>query len=200
MNNGKKRYWDMLKVHESVACVLYNTSRDVLIFVKQFRPGTQLKEDFIPYCAVFVYRALSTGSTTTSIEVEGQSVDWDKVSPNLGITLELCAGIVDETLNLNEIVKKEVLEECGYEIPSENFQRVTSYRTTGISGSKQTLFYAECTDQMKISEGGGLAEEGEFIDVVEMSIPQVRNLIQDEQVTRPATLLFGITWFLMNKV
>jgi 8-oxo-dGTP pyrophosphatase MutT (NUDIX family) len=58
-----------------------------------------------------------------------ESIDWSKVSPKLGITVELCAGIVDDPkLSLMEIMQKEVLEECGYAVPLSNFEQVISYR------------------------------------------------------------------------
>ncbi|CAL8080847.1 unnamed protein product [Orchesella dallaii] len=183
--NGRQRYWDMVKAHESVTCVLYNVSRNVLIFVKQFRP------------AVFVCGALPT-SPSNSQSV--QDVDWNSVPPKIGITIELCAGIIDADLSLNEIIQKEVLEECGYDVPLQNFQRIIGYKgSVGVSGDKSTMFYAECTDEMHVSQGGGKPEEGEFIEVVEMSIPEVRQYLQRETVASPGALLFGLMWFLINK-
>lgn len=37
--NGKKKTWDLLEVHDSVAIIVFNVTRRVLVFVKQFRPG-----------------------------------------------------------------------------------------------------------------------------------------------------------------
>lgn len=37
--NGKEKNWDLLSVHESVAIVIFNVTRRVLVLVKQFRPG-----------------------------------------------------------------------------------------------------------------------------------------------------------------
>lgn len=37
--NGMSKNWDLLEVHDSVAIIIYNISRNVLIMVKQFRPG-----------------------------------------------------------------------------------------------------------------------------------------------------------------
>ena len=54
-------------------------------------------------------------------------IDWNKVPPKNGLTLELCAGILDEKLSLEELAQKEVLEECGYNIPLSNFQKVINY-------------------------------------------------------------------------
>lgn len=39
VQNGQEKNWDLLKVHDSVAIVIYNRSHEKLVFVKQFRPG-----------------------------------------------------------------------------------------------------------------------------------------------------------------
>lgn len=68
-------------------------------------------------------------------------------------------------------------------------------------GSVMTFFYTEVTDQMKISEGGGLANEGEDIVVVEYTIPQIRDIVTKPEVLNgSSTFLFGLMWFLTNKI
>lgn len=58
-----------------------------------------------------------------------KDMDWTKVPAKNGITIELCAGIVDDPkLSLAEIVKKEILEECGYEVPLDKIEKVIGYR------------------------------------------------------------------------
>lgn len=37
--NEVEKNWDLLKVHDSVSIIIFNTSRQKLVFVKQFRPG-----------------------------------------------------------------------------------------------------------------------------------------------------------------
>lgn len=37
--NEQEKNWDLLKVHDSVSIIIFNTSRQKLVFVKQFRPG-----------------------------------------------------------------------------------------------------------------------------------------------------------------
>lgn len=37
--NGKEKTWDLLEVHDSVVIIVFNITRKVMIFVKQFRPG-----------------------------------------------------------------------------------------------------------------------------------------------------------------
>ena len=58
----------------------------------------------------------------------GESVDTSKNSGHQGVTYELCAGIVDKDKDLAEIAKEEVLEECGYNVPLEKFERIFSGR------------------------------------------------------------------------
>jgi UDP-sugar diphosphatase len=55
-------------------------------------------------------------------------IDTSNYPPECGITLELCAGIVDKDLPLEEVARIEVLEECGYDIPIPNLERIISYR------------------------------------------------------------------------
>lgn len=37
--NGEHKSWDILKVHDSVAVLIHNISRQCLVAVRQFRPG-----------------------------------------------------------------------------------------------------------------------------------------------------------------
>jgi len=74
-----------------------------------------------------------------------------------GMMYELCAGIVDKDMSNAQIAKEEVLEECGFDIPVENLEKISSFYTSvGISGTHQTLYYASCDDSMKVNDGGGL--------------------------------------------
>lgn len=51
-------------------------------------------------------------------------IDLIKYPAKLGITLELCAGIVDKNLPINEIAREEVLEECGFNVPVDRLEEV----------------------------------------------------------------------------
>lgn len=39
VQSGQEKSWDLLKVHDSVSIIIYNKTRNKLVFVKQFRPG-----------------------------------------------------------------------------------------------------------------------------------------------------------------
>lgn len=177
--NGIERTWDMLEVHDSVAIVIYNITRNVLVLVKQFRP------------------AVYFGSIPAE-ERKGR-VDVSKYPVEMGITIELCAGIIDKNLSIEEIAREEILEECGYNVPSSSLERVASYRASvGTSGSVQTAFYCEVTDDMKVAPGGGVDDEA--IEIVEMTVEDVKEYILKKHILSPGSFLFGIYWFLYNKI
>ena len=112
-----------------------------------------------------------------------------------GMTLELCAGMVDKAaLTLRQIAAEEIEEECGYRVPEEKVEKVTSYHTSvGFAGSKQTLYYAEVDEAMRVSEGGGI--DNEVIEVIELSTTDARKLIFDESIAKTPGLMFAFMWW-----
>lgn len=94
------------------------------------------------------------------------------------------------------------------------------FRQIGLLISTQTLFYIEVTDEMKTHPGtiellfsdvnpeiifnycflgGGLPEEGEMTEVVEMNVDEVKEYMTSKIVQSPPSFLNGINWFLLNK-
>jgi len=111
-----------------------------------------------------------------------------------GMSIELCAGIVDKELTLQEIAQEEIEEECGYDVPLENVEKITSFYTSvGFAGSKQTLYYAEVDESMKVSDGGGV--DAEFIEVVSLSIEDAKEFIYDESIVKTPGLMFSFMWW-----
>ncbi|XP_050808712.1 uridine diphosphate glucose pyrophosphatase NUDT14 isoform X1 [Gopherus flavomarginatus] len=187
--NGTKKFWDFMRTHDSVSILIFNSSRQCFVVVKQFRPAVYMCE-MERHCPQ-----------------DFQSKDQDSWCPLLdplpateGVTYELCAGIVDKPgLSLEEIACNEVLEECGYDVPITNLKRITSYRSgVGVTGSKQTLFYAEVIDQMKTGEGGGQPEEGELIEVVEVPLQDSMKFAFDEHFPKTMGIIFSFMWFQSN--
>lgn len=97
--------WDVIKIHDSVSIIVFNTSRRKLVFVRQFRPA--------------VYYA--------SLPEKQDVIDVERYPATLGLALELCAGIVDKDKPLIEIAREELKEECGYEAPTSAFKQITTY-------------------------------------------------------------------------
>lgn len=115
-----------------------------------------------------------------------------------GYTYELCAGIVDKEKSLVEIAHEEILEECGYYIPLEKIERVTSFYTAvGFAGSVQTLYFARMDESMRVDEGGGV--DAEFIEVIEIPVEKAKSFVMDETKAKTPGLMFGFGWFFENK-
>ena len=118
-----------------------------------------------------------------------------------GVTYELCAGVVDSESSYEQITKEEILEECGYDVPLNCIEKITSYHSSvGVSGSYQTLFYAEVTDEMLVSGGGGSAAEGEMIDVVYIPVEDLQTFAFDETKKKTPSVVLAVLWFLQNKL
>lgn len=109
-------------------------------------------------------------------------------------TYELCAGIIDKEVSLFQIVKEEIDEECGYNVPLEEIQKITSFYTNvGVSGAIQTIFYAKINDSMKIHEGGGI--HNEQIELLYLPIEEADDFIYDESKAKTPGLMFSFHWF-----
>ncbi|XP_064420848.1 uridine diphosphate glucose pyrophosphatase NUDT14 isoform X3 [Latimeria chalumnae] len=118
--NGIKKSWDFMRTHDSVSVLIFNTTRQSFVMVKQFRP------------AVYMCEMEKHNSRDQDNDKDGKPSICNPVDlppASVGITYELCAGIVDKPdLSLEEIAKQEILEECGYDVPVANLKKITSYR------------------------------------------------------------------------
>lgn len=84
-----------------------------------------------------------------------------------GMMIEVCAGLLDEN-NPEACIIKEVEEETGFKIfnPKKVYEL---FSTPGAVTEKIYYFVAQYNDDMKISDGGGLEEEHEDIEVLEIN-------------------------------
>jgi len=180
VQNGHKRKWEFCRVHNNVSVLVHNTTRNVLVFVTQFRPP--------------IYFSPLPNEVKDTRNVP---IDTGKFPTKSGFTVEACAGIVDKPLPPIEIAREEILEECGYDIPLANIRHVKTVRgSVGMTGETQTLFFATVTDQMKVSCGGGVAGEGEDIEVIEMTPEQLGRFIDQDVLPSGVGLLYLCTLFL----
>jgi len=114
-------------------------------------------------------------------------------------TYELCAGIIDKDKPLNVIVQEEIDEECGYAVPLESIEKITSFYTNvGVSGGKQNLFFAQIDDSMKSHAGGGIHDEE--IETMYLPVDEYKDFIYDENIAKTPGLMFSFMWFMENKL
>ena len=116
------------------------------------------------------------------------------VNNNDGLSVELCAGIVDKNISLQQIAQEEIEEECGYAVALEKVEKISSFYTSvGFAGSKQTLYYAEVNESMKVSEGGGV--DGELIEVITLPVEEAKAFMYDENTVKTPGLMFSFMWY-----
>jgi len=104
-----------------------------------------------------------------------------------GMMLEVCAGLLDDQDPIT-CIKNEAEEETGYKInnPAKVFE---IYSTPGAVTEKIHYFIAEYSDVMKISEGGGLEEETEEIEVLEFNFEESLKLISTGKICDAKTII-----------
>lgn len=83
--------------------------------------------------------------------------------------LELVAGKVDEGEEPLQAAIREAEEECGYRIRPENIRLTASFFVSpGYTSERFFLYHATVTNADKVSAGGGLEQENEYLEVIEM--------------------------------
>ncbi|AXK49101.1 NUDIX hydrolase [Aliarcobacter trophiarum LMG 25534] len=113
-------------------------------------------------------------------------------------TYELCAGLVDKEMTLEEIVCEEIDEECGYKVSKKDIKKITSFFTNvGISGARQYLYFATICENQKIHSGGGINDEQ--IELFFLSKNRIDDFIFDESKAKTPGLIFSLYWFLQNE-
>ncbi|MEM6722823.1 MAG: GDP-mannose pyrophosphatase NudK [Bacteroidota bacterium] len=104
-----------------------------------------------------------------------------------GMLIEACAGLLD-TNNAEDAVRKEAEEETGYQV-QEVEKIFEAYMSPGSVTEIVHFFVGAYTPDMKISDGGGLAEEQENIEVLELTFDEAFNMIQTGAIKDAKTIL-----------
>lgn len=104
-----------------------------------------------------------------------------------GMLIEACAGLLDQQ-NALECIKKETEEETGYRIKDVH-KIFESYMSPGSVTEIVYFFVGEYDDDMKVSDGGGLDDEQENIDVLELPFAQAFNMIQSGEIKDGETIM-----------
>ena len=109
-------------------------------------------------------------------------------------TYELCAGIVDKEVSLEQITREEIDEECGYAVPLAALEKVSSFFTNvGVTGSQQHLFFAKIDESMQIHNGGGVNNEQIVLEFIPLG--EAKEFIFDESLAKTPGLMFAFYWF-----
>jgi 8-oxo-dGTP pyrophosphatase MutT (NUDIX family) len=115
-------------------------------------------------------------------------------------TYELCAGLLNkgEGVSLAQHAAEEVAEEVGYAVRPGDLQPLFRMReAVGIAGTTIYVYYVAVDDAQKLFPGGGLAEEGESIQVVEVPASPAaltEFLLDDVRVKSPELQAAFLLW------
>lgn len=114
-----------------------------------------------------------------------------------GFLIEACAGKLNPGENPQEAILREIEEETGHHVHS--LEKVfEAYMSPGSVTELITMYLATYDESTKIHGGGGLAEEGENIEVIEVPLMQALEWIKTGKIKDAKTIM--LLQFLSQKM
>jgi nudix-type nucleoside diphosphatase (YffH/AdpP family) len=103
------------------------------------------------------------------------------------LMIEAAAGLLDN-LSPEQRIRAEVEEETGYRL--RDVRKVfEAFMSPGAVTEKLHFFVAEYEGDMRIGSGGGNPDEGEDIEVMELSIDEALAMIADGRIADAKTIM-----------
>jgi GDP-mannose pyrophosphatase NudK len=104
-----------------------------------------------------------------------------------GMMIEACAGLLEKD-NPEECIKRETEEETGYKISSVK-KIFEVYMSPGSVTEIVHFFIGEYSNEMKVNNGGGLSEEQENIEVLEIDFTSAVEMIKSGEIKDAKTIM-----------
>lgn len=104
-----------------------------------------------------------------------------------GMMIEACAGVLDQD-NAEDCIRKETQEETGY-IVKDVHKIFEVYMSPGSVTEIVYFFVGEYDHHMKLNEGGGVDEEQENIEVLELPFQEAYGMIGSGDIQDAKTIL-----------
>jgi nudix-type nucleoside diphosphatase (YffH/AdpP family) len=104
-----------------------------------------------------------------------------------GMMIEVCAGVLDQQ-NAEDCIRKEIEEETGYSIKDVH-KIFEVYMSPGSVTEIVYFFVGEYSQDMKSSDGGGLDDEQENIEVLEMLFDKAYGMIASGEIKDAKTIM-----------
>ena len=114
-----------------------------------------------------------------------------------GMLIEACAGLLDKE-NAEVFIKRETEEETGYKITDVR-KIFEAYMSPGSVTEILYFFIAEYSKEMKVSEGGGVEQEEENIEVLEFDIEKAMKMIESGEIKDGKTIML-LQHIKLNKI
>jgi len=104
-----------------------------------------------------------------------------------GMLIEACAGLLDKD-NPEDCIRRETEEETGYKI-SDVRKIFEAYMSPGSVTEILYFFVAEYTNNMKVTDGGGVEHEQENIEVLEIPFEKAVGMIDTGEIKDGKTIM-----------
>lgn len=115
-----------------------------------------------------------------------------------GWIYELPAGIVEDGEEPDDTMEREIEEETGYSV--ENLHHLyTFFLSPGGSSERIFLYYGRLASTQRISEGGGLLNEDEYISTTKMPVSEALKKLRAKEFQDAKTIL-ALQWLDMNRI
>ena len=139
----------------AAACLATDPARGLVLLVRQVRVPILIHEGDLPR--------------------EGGS------GPAPGSSIEAPAGLIDSGESPEETMRREMREETGFAV--HNMRRIADlYASPGSLSERMILFTATYSADDRVGEGGGLAEEGESTEVIEVPLDEAHRMVADGRI------------------
>jgi len=109
-----------------------------------------------------------------------------------GWTLEIVAGMLVGEEAPEAAVRREILEETGY-LTARLRPISTFYLSPGGSSERIFLFYAEADEETRRHVGGGLDQENEDIEVVDVGVEEAWQALDQGEIVDAKTII-ALMW------
>lgn len=104
-----------------------------------------------------------------------------------GMLIETCAGLLDQD-NPEDCIRRETEEETGYQI--RDVRKVyEAYMSPGSVTELIYFFIAKYEASMKVNEGGGVENEEENIEVLELNIDDAMAMVANGTIKDGKTII-----------
>lgn len=104
-----------------------------------------------------------------------------------GMLIEACAGLLDKD-NAEDCIKRETEEETGYQV--KDVRKIfEAYMSPGSVTEILYFFVAEYVESMKLHEGGGIEDEQENIEVLELRFEDAMKMIYSGEIKDAKTIM-----------
>jgi nudix-type nucleoside diphosphatase (YffH/AdpP family) len=106
--------------------------------------------------------------------------------------IEMPAGIRDNNEDVETCARREVMEETGYGLLS--LEKIGSfYASPGYTNEKIDLLYGKTASHLKHAQGGGMADEHEYIQILEIPYHEAINMFDSGEICDGKTAI-ALLW------